>query len=252
MKVCVLASGSKGNSTCFITQNSINLIDVGVSTVYIEKKLFEIGIDAKNINNVFLTHTHVDHISGLKSFLSKYNPKVYLTKGMYDDISNDIKIANYEIIDSDFYVDDLFVQIIKTSHDAPDSIGYIFNYQNSSFVYVTDTGYINVRHHQKLLNKNLYILESNHDVELLMNGKYPYYLKQRILSDKGHLSNKDSALYLSKFIGDNTKKIILAHLSEENNNKEIVIETFKKYLKDFDIKNIVIAEQNQKTEVIEV
>ncbi|HHW69541.1 MAG TPA: MBL fold metallo-hydrolase [Tenericutes bacterium] len=252
MKVCVLASGSKGNSTCFITDESINLIDIGINTTYIEKKLSEIGINAKNIDNIFLTHTHADHISGLKVFLKKYRPKVYLTKGMYNEIYKETKLYDYEIINDDFYINNLYVQIIKTSHDAPDSVGYIFTNNDSSFVYITDTGYINVRNHNKLLNKNLYIIESNHDINLLMNGKYPYYLKQRILGDKGHLSNKDSATYLSKFIGSYTKKIILAHLSEENNNKEIVLTTFKQYLKQIKTEDIIIAEQNDKTEVVEV
>ena len=112
-------------------------------------------------------------------------------------------------------------------------MGYIFEEDGHSLVYITDTGYINAKNHQKLSNKNMYILESNHDIDMLMNNpKYPYHLKQRILGDKGHLSNKDCSYYLSKFISENTKCIILAHLSEHNNTPSLALEELKKTLKE--------------------
>ena len=121
-------------------------------------------------------------------------------------------------------------------------------------VYVTDTGYINEKYFSLLQNRNLYVFESNHDIEMLLNGKYPYHLKQRILSDKGHLSNVDSAYYLSKFIGKNTTTVILAHLSDDNNTYDVALDTLKKELKrnNIKIKNILIAKQKQRTDLIKL
>ena len=122
-------------------------------------------------------------------------------------------------------------------------------------VYITDTGYISEKIFNEIINKNLYVFESNHDIEMLMNNpKYPHHTKIRILSDKGHLSNKDSAYYLSKLIGDNTKHVILAHLSEQNNTEELALETLNETLKrrNVDFNNIIIARQNEITELFEV
>ena len=142
------------------------------------------------------------------------------------------------------------VDIINTSHDASESKGYVFTTNDSSLVYITDTGYINNKYFKKLYNKNMYIMESNHDVEMLMHGKYPPWLKQRVLSDKGHLSNQASSFYLSKLIGNNTKTVVLAHLSHENNTEEIALDTLKSTLREYnvDFKNIHIAKQDSKTE----
>lgn len=254
LKFCVLASGSKGNST-YLSSNYTNmLIDVGLTSSNIDKKLLDLNIEPKTITSILLTHTHADHINGLKVFLKKYNPKLYLTDKMYDELSISFPITNYEIINGDFDIGDIHVDIIKTSHDAADSNGYIFTSSSSSLVYITDTGYINCRYFEKLRNKNAYIMESNHDVKLLMNGKYPYYLKQRVLSDKGHLSNEDSSYYLSEFIGANTSTIVLIHLSKENNTNEIALNTLNKILssKNKKVDNIVLSTQEESTELITI
>ena len=127
-------------------------------------------------------------------------------------------------------------------------------HRDSSIVYVTDTGYINHKYFDLLSNRNLYIMESNYDVEMLNNGKYPFKLRQRILSDKGHLSNYDSAKYLSEFIGDNTKYILLAHLSEENNTEDIAYDTLIEKLKNDNIyiPDIIITKQDKETELIKL
>ena len=122
--------------------------------------------------------------------MKKYHPTLYLTEKMYRELKNEFEIEKYKIIDSDFDINDIHFRVFKTSHDAPDSNGYVIENNNRSIVYITDTGYINQKNHSLLKNKNLYIMESNHDVKMLMDGKYPYQLKQRILGDKGHLSIK--------------------------------------------------------------
>ncbi len=254
MNFSVLASGSKGNSSFIETNKTRILVDLGITSGNAEKKLKSLNIEPSSINAIVLTHTHVDHINGIKVFIKKYNPIIYLTSKMYNEISKIITIENYQIITDNFAISDLQVTVFKTSHDTEDSNGYVFEAYGKSIVYITDTGYINKKYFPILSNKNYYIMESNHDVELLMNGSYPYYLKQRIIGDKGHLSNKDSSYYLSKFIGNDTKGVVLIHLSEENNDEELALSTLKKTLKKSDksIEKLIIAKQKERTELIEV
>lgn len=254
MKACILATGSKGNSTYIASSNTKILIDLGTTSLYVEKQLKSFSVNPNDITAIILTHTHVDHINGIKVFIKKYNPTVYLTEKMFNEINKIFKITNYYIIDGDFDVNDIHFTVFKTSHDSEDSNGYVIENENSSIVYITDTGYINQKNHSLLQNKNLYIMESNHDVKMLMDGHYPYHIKQRILGDKGHLSNRDSSLYLSKFIGSNTKTVVLIHLSQDNNDPDIALSTLKETLKEKNINfnNIIISNQTTRTEVLDV
>lgn len=250
MLVSVLASGSKGNSTLIKTDKLNILVDVGMNLKYIKEKLEEIGVGLNEINYIFLTHTHKDHIGALSTFVKKYKPIICLGHKMLEDLDF---LENYDdivLLQDTIDLDELHVDIINTSHDTSESKGYVFTTKDSSLVYITDTGYINNKYFKKLYNKNMYIIESNHDVEMLMHGKYPKWLKQRVLSDKGHLSNQACSFYLSKLIGNNTKKVILAHLSHENNTEEIALATLKSTLKEYNIEfeDINVAKQHEKTE----
>ena len=246
MKISVLASGSKGNCTYIASNNTKILIDAGMSNLYIEKKLILLGVNPNDINFIFITHTHTDHIAGLKVFLKKHHPKVFLTQDMYNEL-HDI-LNDYEILENKVLLNDLEIDYFKTSHDT-DSVGYIVKNDEKEIVYVTDTGYINVKNLKKINNKDLYIFESNHDIEMLMNNpNYPYQIKQRILGDKGHLSNNQCHEYLKKIIGNKTKYIVLAHLSEQNNDPQIALNN----LNDIENIKIMIARQNESTELIEI
>lgn len=250
MKVCVLSSGSKGNSTYVETKNHKILIDIGTSSLYVEKALKEINIDSKDIDIVLITHSHVDHISGLKVFCKKYKPTVYISPITLKEAELDLR----ETKD----VDDIDIEGIKSvklSHDVGDIRGYIIEEDKSSMVYITDTGYIREKDFDTLKNKTLYVFESNHDVEKLMdNPNYPHHIKIRILSDKGHLSNIDSSKYMAKFIGSNTKYVVLSHLSEQNNTEDLAISTLKNTLKEknIDFSGISVARQNEKTEIFNI
>lgn len=255
MKVCVLSSGSKGNSTLVITDKVKILIDLGTTTSYVEAALNNLNVDVKEISHILITHSHVDHIKGLKVFIKRYNPVILVTEDMKNVLEKELGNFRYEYYeDKKAIIGDLTVNVIKTSHDAEESIGFVLTNNNSSMVYITDTGYINQKYFKILSNNNLYVLESNHDIKMLMDGPYPYYLKQRVQGDKGHLSNKQASDYLCKFIGDNTRKIVFAHISEHNNSYEKVIETFNEELSKNDMKfdDVLIAKQNEATKVIEV
>ena len=253
MKVSVLSSGSKGNCTYVETTNHKILIDIGTSSLYVEKSLKSIGIEPRDIDIILITHAHIDHVNGLKVFCKKYNPLVYISKKMQKEANLDIPNTNNdEIIDIDY---DIKIKSIKLSHDVSDIRGYVIEEDTSSMVYITDTGYIGEKIFKNIMNKNLYVFESNHDVEMLMNNpKYPHHTKIRILSDKGHLSNKDSSYYLSKLIGNNTKYVVLAHLSEQNNTEDLALKTLNETLsrKKIDFKNIIIARQNEITELFNI
>ena len=252
MTVSVLSSGSKGNTTFIQTNNTKILIDAGNTSKYILEKLNEINVDPTTIDAILITHTHIDHVKGPPVLLKKINPCVYITQKMLKELEY---LENYSIINTDkIKIKDLDIDVIKTSHDTEDSVGYIVNNDDKSIVYITDTGYINQKYFNILSNRNVYIMESNHDIEMLNNSKYPFALRQRILSDKGHLSNYDSAKYISKFIGSKTKYVLLAHLSEENNTEELALETLDKRLKKekIAIDNIIIAKQNQATDLINI
>ena len=252
MKICVLSSGSKGNTTYIESKKAKILIDCGNSCKYVLTKLAELGVYPSDLDAILITHVHSDHVKGLQIFSKQVGTMVYMTEKMFPYLDY---VKNYTFIDSNnFKIKDMDIEVIKTSHDAEDSVGYIVNNDDKAVVYITDTGYINKKYFDILKNRDVYIFESNHDVEMLNNGRYPFELRKRILSDKGHLSNYDSAKYLANFIGDRTKKIILAHLSEENNTEELAMSTINDRLKkekiDFD--NIIIARQNEETELINI
>ncbi len=245
MKIIVLASGSKGNSTYIEYKNTKILIDMGISCSSLSEKLSENGVNVSNLDGVLITHTHIDHVGGLKTFVKKYSVPIYLTEIMDNDL--DITIRNKEYITEDnITIGDINIDVIKTSHDTNDSIGFVVK-ADKEVVYITDTGYINKKYFKKIFNKNVYIFESNHDIEMLMNGRYPHHIKTRILGDRGHLSNRDSAYYLSHLAGDNTSHIVLAHLSEENNTEDKALESLNRALEKENktIENIEVAKQKE-------
>lgn len=253
MRICNLASGSKGNSTYIETKEHKILIDVGMSSIQIEKKLIEIDVDPRDIDLVLITHSHIDHVKGLKVFNKKYMPSIYITEEILNEANlNDMQ---FNLINDLASLRDIKIKDINLSHDVKTIKGYVIEEENSSLVYITDTGYISEIHFKYITNKNVYIFESNHDVQKLMNNpNYPHHTKIRILGDKGHLSNKDSAYYLTKIIGQDTKYIVLAHLSEQNNTEELALECLKVNLKDKTIFEpaILIAKQDEVSQIIEI
>ena len=230
MRAIIFGSGSKGNSTLLIGKNKKMLIDVGFSYPKMLKDLKEFEVLPQDIDAILITHTHADHTCGLSTFIKKNNTVVYSNEKMLPELSKIVPEELIRVEDDEYSIGEFNITCIHTSHDAVGSVGFIINNDNSDLVYVTDTGYINKTYLKKLVNKDIYIFESNHDINMLMTGPYPYILKQRVLSDKGHLSNELAGEYLKELVGKKTKKIILAHLSEINNTPEIALDTVKKIL----------------------
>ena len=252
MRFIVLSSGSKGNTTYIEYKDTKILIDIGNTCKYVCDKLKEIGVNAEEIDAILITHTHSDHIKGLKTFIKKFHTKVYLSSVMLEELDY---INNYELIQYDgFQINDFLIQVLKTSHDASDPVGYVVWGGDKRIVYITDTGYINEKYFSMLMNAEAYILESNHDIEMLNHSKYSFQLRKRIMGDKGHLSNYDCSRYLGRWLGNHTNCVVLAHLSEENNTPELAFNTFLDKMNELEYRpdKIIVALQDQVTEMVEI
>lgn len=243
MKITILASGSKGNSTLIETKDKNILIDAGLPLSNLEKR---INKKLSNIDILIITHTHTDHIGGIKSIIKKHSPVIYTIKHNLEE-----KI-NYQNIkyDKEIKEENLDINLIELSHDVP-CLGIILKENNKELVYITDTGYIKEKYLKKYQNKDIYIIESNYDPEMLRNSSYPFKIRQRIGSDKGHLSNDDTCRYLKTLLGNKTKYLCMAHLSEENNSPEIVKEKVTTTIKELDnnIEKLIICSQEKAIEL---
>ena len=220
MKYTILASGSKGNASIVETDNIRILIDCGTTKRYLTQRFEELGLQFNDIDAVLITHDHSDHTSQLKHFVGATiycpSPNPY----------TNIQVEPYER----FFVGDVDVFPIKTSHDDEYSVGYVITWNDTKLVYITDTGYVRDQDLVYIEDADYYILESNHDPEMLMKTSRPYYIKQRILSDEGHLSNDDAGQVLAKIVTERTKEVVLAHLSEQANTEMLAVQTAKKYI----------------------
>ena len=253
MKIKVIASGSKGNCTYIECGNKKFLIDVGINYLQIQNALRDINVDVKDIDFVLITHNHNDHIKGLGAFLKKTEAVLYAPTKIYENLCKTIEIKNYHVFEKFIEIDNIEINSFSLSHDV-ECYGFLIKFDGKELVYITDTGYLNNRYFDLLSNKDVYIIESNHDEKMLMDGPYPYILKQRIISDRGHLSNSTTGLILRKIVGKRTKFVFLAHISEHNNTKEIALEKVVEKLKeiDFDESKIIITDQYIPLDMIEV
>lgn len=228
MRILNIASGSSGNCTYIGTDKTHVLIDSGISRKRILEGLKNVDICLEDINAILITHEHIDHIQSLGVIERKKEIPIYTTKGTIEGIKNcsSIKEFNHDvfnIIDEEnpFIINDLKFTALKTSHDANQSVCYKFENKDLKGALVTDLGIYDDYLINNLQDLNFLMLESNHDVRMLEAGPYPYPLKKRILGNKGHLSNEMSGQFLDKILNDNIKEILLAHLSKENNTRDL-------------------------------
>ncbi len=234
MNLCSIASGSSGNCIYTGTEKTGILIDAGISGKRIEQGLASIDRDFKDIKGIFISHEHTDHIQGLGVLARRYAVPIYGTKGTIEAIKRckslgaiDENLYRYIHADEDVVIDDLVVKPFAISHDAAEPVAYRVESGEKSAAVATDLGVYNQNIVEKLQNLDVLLLESNHDIHMLQVGGYPYPLKQRILGDRGHLSNETAGKLLCQLLHDDLKAVFLGHLSKENNYEELAYETVK-------------------------
>lgn len=229
-----IASGSAGNSSLFFCENTRILIDMGVSVRRIETALKRIGITADMLDAVIVTHEHTDHIKGLGTFAKKYSVPVYMTNGTAHSALKKVPHASNIIRrfsgGESFYIGDVKIKSFLTPHDANESVGYLIYTKDKIFGFATDLGFIPESIKNMLCECDFVVLESNHDINMLKNSDYPYQLKQRVLGNYGHLSNIACAECVASLAENGVKTIVLAHLSEQNNNPVMALRNANKAL----------------------
>lgn len=235
LQISILASGSSGNAIYIESPTTKLLVDCGLSGKKTAELMSQIDRDPHDLDAILVTHEHTDHIQGVGVMSRRYNLDIYANNKTWDAMGKKIgkiKTEHKFLFANDELktIGDIDISSFGVSHDAIDPQFYTFHKNNKQFVILTDTGYVNDRMRAALRNADAYLIESNHDVSMLRMGAYPWSVKQRILSDKGHLSNDDGALALVDLIGNNTKRVYLGHLSKENNMKAIARDTFEDIL----------------------
>ncbi|MGP4081317.1 MBL fold metallo-hydrolase [Pseudalkalibacillus sp. R45] len=226
VRFSVLASGSTGNACYVETDSSRLLVDVGLSGKKIESLFKKINRDPKFLDGILVTHEHSDHIKGLGILSRRFKLPIYANEKTWLAMENQIgKIPT----DLKFHFEcdrvqtfgDLDVESFGVSHDAASPQFYVFHHGEKKLTLATDMGYVSDRIKGTVKDSDMIIFESNHDIDMLMMGKYPWNIKRRILGDQGHVSNEDAGEALAEIIGDKTRRIYLAHLSKDNNMKDL-------------------------------
>jgi phosphoribosyl 1,2-cyclic phosphodiesterase len=233
MRFCVLGSGSKGNATYVESGETSILIDAGMSGIELQKRLATIGVELSAIDAILVTHEHNDHVQGVGILSRRAKIPVYANPATFSAASKTVnKLFSYNEFETGtpFHCQDLEVHPFSVSHDTQDPVGFRISDGNVSLGYCTDTGKVSRLMLHRLASCQALILESNHDIEMLQNGTYPPYLKQRIRSGQGHLDNIEAATFLQGLAHEKLQHVVLAHLSEENNHPEIALHAAVKAL----------------------
>jgi phosphoribosyl 1,2-cyclic phosphodiesterase len=237
VKFSVLASGSSGNSLYIETENTRLLVDAGLSGKQLGQRLAQIGVQAESLTAILVSHEHIDHVKGLGVMARRYQLPVYLNEATYQHLPSsvgDIPSSLIHVMETgaSLSIADIGIETIAISHDAAEPMGFRFFEKEESLAIVTDLGYVNEKIIRALEGVHSLIWESNHDVNMLRMGSYPWNVKRRILGDTGHLSNEDSAAALQEIVQGIGEQVYLAHLSQDNNLLELAHLTVKNILEE--------------------
>ncbi|MFH2020528.1 MAG: MBL fold metallo-hydrolase [archaeon] len=248
MNICVLASGSSGNCTLVEGKESSILIDAGISSRQIVKSLSSIGKDLTDIDGVLVTHEHLDHTKGLLKLKDKV--PFYMNEFTSDAINMKANLFKRQEIE----IKEFQITPIPISHDAADPTGFRIESANKTLGYFTDLGTSDDIIKKTISESNCLVLETNHDIDMLLGGNYPYHLKTRILGDKGHLSNIDAGLLVRDNANPILKNVFLSHLSQNNNTQLLALSTFRKLTnQNRNLKlNSIMTSQTEKTDLIRI
>jgi phosphoribosyl 1,2-cyclic phosphodiesterase len=254
MKLCVLGSSSEGNATLLWTKSTGILIDAGFSGRELEKRLKRINIDPKDLDAIVLSHEHSDHTKGAGVLSRRYGIPIYANPTTFDlaynlgDSFEKRFIKSYE----DFKIGDLFITPIVVPHDASEPNAFIIRNKSKKVTIATDMGTFTPTFIEYASDSYLIVLESNYDRQMLLDGPYPPYLKGRILSDFGHLSNGAAGRTLRQLIGSSTRHVLLAHISQNNNTPDLAISSAQKHLKDFKKVKVGLTFPHDCSEIIKI
>jgi len=231
VSISVLASGSRGNTAVVESSQARILVDAGISCRETFKRLKLAGLDPKSISAILITHEHSDHVYGLATLAKKLDLPVFMTgathqawaRSLRDDAGQLPKLAKLEIFSAgrQFQIADITVTPFTIPHDAADPVGFTFRAEGAKIAFATDLGYMPASVRDHLRRCDVIIIESNHDVEMLRVGPYPWSVKQRVMSRVGHLSNASLAQFFAEDYDGGASHIVLAHLSEQNNHPEV-------------------------------
>lgn len=223
----VLASGSKGNSILVCSPKTRVLVDAGCTCKELVKRLQKTPVEASTLDGILITHEHTDHVNGAGTLSRRFDLPVYMTRGTLDNLPAKLAIRGATIFETGkgFQIGDLKILPFATSHDAAESAGFVIENEGVRLGICTDLGVATNLVKVRLKECNALVLESNHDVEMLHNGPYPWDLKQRIKSPHGHLSNEEACDLLEAVHHERLRSVVLAHLSETNNHPDLVIES---------------------------
>lgn len=232
-RIHALASGSKGN--CLLVEAGATkvLVDLGISHRRLCQKLNALDLSLKDISALFITHEHKDHVSGLPTFMKTCDINVFAKENTWRNMPNwrDLRKNYCQKLRGSVVLGSLRVDPFAISHDAAEPVGFNMYTDNAKCSILTDVGFPGAAVRECIRNADYLVLEANHDLQMLQNGSYPAFLKQRIRSNKGHLSNEDAAWLLNNIAEAKSMKVILAHLSGENNTPEIALNTVRGILK---------------------
>lgn len=230
VRFCPIRSGSSGNCIYVGSEKTNILIDAGLSGKTIKEGLESLKINPENIDALFITHEHKDHIKGAGIISRRYNIPIYATPGTWEAMEGEIgavapKNIKYVYSGENCIINDVCVTPFELPHDAKEPVGYSFYTSKNKVSVATDLGHITDTVKDAVSDSNVLLLEANHDIKKLKEGSYPFYLKQRILGEKGHISNETAGNFLAQLVNDKLKYVYLGHLSDENNTPELAFKT---------------------------
>lgn len=239
MRLYTIASGSSGNCICVQTANACILVDAGVTAKRIEAGLSALRVELSQLDAILVTHEHIDHVRGIEVITKKYPIPVYGTKETLQEYCRTLKqteriqsLMHFVQPGERFCIKDILIDTFSTSHDAGNPLGYTFVCEGHKIGMATDLGCYDETILEKLALSEVLYLESNYDLNMLMAGSYPYRLKLRIASEKGHLSNEMSSELIVKLLHEGLHHVVIAHMSKENNYAELAYETIRQAVHD--------------------
>jgi phosphoribosyl 1,2-cyclic phosphodiesterase len=254
IQICMLASGSRGNSIYVSDGETSVLVDAGLSGVELERRMNSQNINAADIDAIIVSHEHSDHIQGVGVLARRYNLPVYISHETYNTASSQlgsIKHVNHFSCGTEFCINQLKIRPFSISHDASDPAGFTLGCNGQKVGIATDLGIVTAMVRQHLKNCSCLIIEANHDVAMLEDGPYPWSVKQRVKGRTGHLSNESSRELLMDIMHDKLSHVILAHLSETNNTPEKAFRAVTERLPNSCL-NISVATQSTASPIIQL